>query len=91
MIMVMTFVRMGGDKYLKLITENLLRPFHADAVSFAFRKFTCLEGLYVMVQPHTFFSAENLIFHKKRLLPKSLTAEMFKTLLHFLICDMRIS
>lgn len=65
MIMVMTFVRMGGDKNLKLVPENLLRPFYSNAVSFTFRKFTYLEGLNVMMQPHTFLTAENFFFHKK--------------------------
>ena len=88
--MKMPFVGMGGDKNLKLVPENLLRPFHSDAVCFIFRKFAGFEGLNVMMQPYPFLAAENFIFHKKRLLPKALTAEMFKALLHFLVCDMRI-
>ena len=85
MIMVMPFVGVCGNKHLKLIPEHFLRPLQTDAVSFFLCNLARLEGLYVMMKPHSLLTAENVPFHKQGLLPEAFLTVKLKVLLHFLV------
>lgn len=85
MIMVMPFVGVCGNKHLKFISEHFLRPLQTNAVSFFLCNLSRFEGLNVMMKPHSFLSAENVLFHKQGLFPEAFLAVKLKVLLHFLV------
>ena len=41
-----------------------------------------------MMKPHSFLSAENILFHKQGLFPKAFLAVKLKALLHFLVSNL---